>query len=140
MPITRRDKWLRLSLVAYLILAVLFIANYAKKLPYQLMAAIALANFAVVVFIMRAIRREVISSAALDSSKKQEQGIKRGIRPTLLFGTIVYSAIFIFGIAYGYSQLGKLPVVSIIVAELVNATMLVAVLNSVRKAYLQNRQ
>jgi len=140
MAITKRIRWLGLTLAMYLFLWVLFVANYANKLPYQVMAAVVVVNFAVVVFLVRAIRREVTRSASLDSAKKPDLGIKTRIRPTLLVGTIVYSAIFIYGLAYGYSQLGKLPTISIVVGEVVNTTMLPGVLNSVRRSYLQNRQ
>jgi Na+/citrate or Na+/malate symporter len=59
MAITRRIRWLGLTLAMYLFLWVLFVANYANKLPYQVMAAVVVVNFAVVVFLVRAIRREV---------------------------------------------------------------------------------
>jgi hypothetical protein len=137
---TKRTGWLCPSLVAYLVFYGLFLAKYARKLPYPTIATLGPVSFAVFVILFLAIGREVMSSGRGAAAKRPANETGGNLRhPALLFSAIFYSGIFLYGLAYGYSQLGKLSTVSIVVGELVNTGMLIAVLNSLRKAYLQKR-
>jgi hypothetical protein len=135
---TTRTRWLYLILVAYLLLVGLFLANFARNLPYPILAAFGPVSFAVFLILFVAVRRKVWSSGRLEAAKHPDSET-RVRRPSFLFGAILYSGIFIYGLILGYSQLGKVPTVSIVASELVNAIILIIILNSARKAHIQKR-
>ena len=57
------------------------------------------------------------------------------MRKALWVGAVTYFIIFIRGLYYGYTLLGKLPTSGIVVGEILNASILISFIWSLRKTY-----
>jgi uncharacterized membrane protein len=136
MSFTKRARSLCLILIAYLVFASLLFVNYGGRLPYQITAALAVVNFVLVGFQLRTLHREVTSSQPTGSATSATAEADRKISRLLLVPcTILYFGLFLYGLVYGYSMWGKLPTFSIVAGELINAAVLIALLQSLRDTF-----
>ena len=127
-----------LSLVLYVVLVLFVILKYAPRVQYQVLVAAGVVNLVVLTALAFTLRRKWISGdEAAGAARRDVPDVRTSvrIRKALWGGAVVYCAVFVRGLYYGYASLGKLPTSGIAVGKIVNASILVTVVWCLRKTY-----
>jgi hypothetical protein len=143
----RRLRLLCLGFVLYFILMV-YCIQFAKTLPHQMLLLAAVVNMTVLITFVFTIKKAYLRMRSTTSPKgaaSSEAGAQshpetRGRLVALWIGAGLYSVAFIKGLAYGIAYAGRVPILILIIAEIINGSVLAVLLLAITKTYKRRNQ
>jgi len=124
-----------LFLGAYFVL-IMILVNFASGVPYQILILGGAANLVILILFVFAIRRNyVLIPGASSVQKPGDTRFLGKIGKPLWVLAITYFLIFIVGLYYGCIYFGKLPTAGIVIGEILNASILISLVNLILKTY-----
>ena len=142
-PDRRKLRWLVVGFVCHFFLMV-YALPHASVLPYQIFVLCGLLNFIIIGTFVFAIRRVYLRMKGLTVPKRAEvdeitakrrMDFDRRRLKWLWMGAGLYSLIFLNGLRLGLAYAGRLPLLVIFFAEVLNGTILATFLLSIREIY-----
>ena len=143
MPDRVKLRWLISGFIAYFAFMV-FALPKASVLPYQVFVLCGVLNFVIIGAFVFGIRKVYLRMKGITAPQGMEVDAATAQRRMdfdcrrlkwLWVGAGTYFLIFLNGLRIGFAYIGQIPLVAVILAEVLNASILAVFLLEIRKIY-----